>query len=507
MGDNAKADEILQKIQGIKDYVGTTNEHTKAELNERIDKVAGDAKELVEVEMAKVRQESVGANSPLDAEQAFYLEQKGGLFGGKFRMPYRKMLSLPKTSQLNPDEQERHNTIKDLHDATVLHYYALSAKATKPGMDQRWVMGELQKTEDFKLYSSHLESAGYFKTGELIDPSATPGSYLDFTLLSSQLIDMVREGGQVASFFPRITLTRAKQDFPAFRGDTEAVLGGGMTPAVPYVNHSQITANPFATEEAFKTPTLGEIGFTASHCIGFLAYTDDQLEDSIVPILPMLREQASVMIARAIDNCIINGDKTASHQDSNVSAPSFQKAWYGLRFAAQSGALPGAHTTDLVGDIVSGDFNTLMQSMGKYAQDPSKLVCFLNVLDWLKLGADTTLLTVQNVGLDRATIRKGVVQQVHGVDVALSEFVPRYLDATGVYNAANTDGAMIMCRPDRWWLAQKNQLDIETVRVPAALGNFIQADVRVDFQPLDLNKGTYQFAAGAAPVEVGLIEN
>jgi len=508
---NAKADAVIQKINDLKAHVGTTNEHTKAEINERIDQVAEDAKHLVEVEMTKLRQESVGANSPVTPEQAFYMEQKGGMFGGKFRMPYKKMISLPPNEQLNGNETERLRTIHDLHDACVLRWYSLQSK-TKPGQDSNWMWSEMAKTDDFKLYTNHLQSAGYMKAGgELMDPSATPGSYLDFTLLSSQLIGMVEEGAKVAPLFPKITLSRAKQDFPAFRGDTKAVLGGGVSPAIPQVDHSGITSNPYGTATAFLQPTLGNIGFDAEHCLGFLAYTDDQLEDSVVPILPMLREQAAVMISRAIDDAIINGDVTATHMDSSRTAPAFAKAWYGLRYAALAD-----HSTDLTHSIASADFNTLMQGapaisftggMGKYAADPSKLVCLLNVLDWLKLGVDATLLSVQNVGLDRAGIREGVVQIVHGIPIHLSEFVPRDLASTGVYSATPTHAVMILFRPDRWWLAQKNQIDIETVRVPAALGNWIQADVRVDFQPLDLDKGTFDFPDGvASPVEVGIID-
>lgn len=508
MSGNATADDILKKLHDVQEHVANTVDKNSAELNQRVDAVAEDAKKALD-EVQAWRRENVNIDVPPDDIQALYLEQKGGLFGGKFRMPYKKMISLPPTSMLNASEQERVNTIHNLHDACALRWYAL-AKEKKTGQDDSWVMRQIAETDDFKLYVKHLEQAGYMKAGELIDPSATPGSYLDFTLLSSQLIGLVREGGQVAPLIPRITLTRANQDFPAFRGDTEAVLGSGLaTSPVPFVDHADLNTAPHGDVGLYVQPTLGEIGFSAVHCIGALAFTDDQIEDSIVPILPMLREQASIMITRALDHAIISGDDTATHMDA-VAAPSFQKAWDGLRFAANSGVVPGTslglHTTDDGGAFDANTVATAIQLMGKYAQNPESVYALVNVIDWLKLASDNDLKTVQNFGIDRAGLREGVVRQVYGVNMVVSEFVPRDLDVLdGQRAGADNRAAVIFFRPDRWWLAQKNELNVESVRVAAGLANYILADLRVDFMPLDLNKGTAQFGAGPAPVEVKLV--
>ncbi len=474
------ADEILKKFHDVMEKMSQANEN----LLEKVDKVQADATQALD-EMKAWKAENVSMTAPLDEVAAMYAQQRGGIFGGKFKLPMKKMLSFPASSgTLNGGEQERLKTIQDLHDANTLRYWAY-AKKMRPGEDSASLMARMAETDDFKLYCNHLVAAGYAKgANDLLNPAAGTGANLDFTLLSAQLIDLMRLEALLPAQFTTMTLTRKTQEFPALRAGVKAVLGGGV--GLPEDDATLLTVTPPAG--AIKKPTFGQVQFSAVHCLGFIMYTDDMLEDSIVPLLPILRAQAVSMINDAKEDAIVNGDTTATHMDDDIATPNFAVAWDGMRKMADE----TEGTFDKGDAIISPlDANLMMRKMGKYAKKLSDLVWVMNITDWLILAADAELRTVDKAG-DRATLRQGVVNQVSGVDIVLSAEIRRDLGLAGAHvgtPSLDVFATTVLFNRTRFWLAEKNQLDIEMVRVPQALGNWIQADLRVDFQAIDKNTG------------------
>ena len=470
------ADDVLKSVHDVKEIM----QNELKTVGERLTEAKGLAEQAL-ASQAELRRQFVSPGAPVTVEQGEHAAQKGGLFEGRFKLGYQKMIDLsPTSAALLPRDRERLKAIQDLHDAVVIRFYTESRKFQAYQHDK--VMEAVTSSVDFQLYAQQLINAGYAKAAnDILNPAGGTGVNLDFTLLSSQLIDLVRISAIVANQFQRIPLTRAKQEFPALRSDTKSVLGGGLTPALPGTDPATITAVP--PTAGILRPGFGQVAFACIHNLGFIMWTDDMAEDSVVPFLPLIREQGGIMIARGEDAAIINGDTQTTHIDTDTTNTyDIRKAWNGLRRL-------GMNNEDATtAGVAAADFNLLMRLMGKYARNPGELVMFMNVIDWLKLAADTTLTTVDKIGIDRATLRTGVIDRVFGVDIVVTEEVRRDLAVDGEYDGTTTDNTvLIMCNRTRFWLGQKGETKVEQVRVPQALGNWLQVDVREDFKPLDLD--------------------
>lgn len=468
------ADDVLKSIHDVKEIM----QNNQKTMDERVNEAKGLAERALAQQDA-FRKEFVSPNAPITDEQGAYATQNKGLFEGRFKLGYQKMIDLsPSNPALLPRDSERLKTIQDLHDAVLIRFWTEAYKQSHYVHER--VMEKVAASLDFQLYAQQLVAAGYAKAAnDILNPVGGTGANLDFTLLSSQMVDLVRLSVRVAAQFRTIPLTRAKQEFPALRSDTKSVLGGGVS--LPSNDPAGIGAVPPAN--AILRPGFGQVAFAAVHNLGFIMWTDDMAEDSVVPFLPLIREQGAIMLARGRDAAIINGDVQTTHIDSDTTAAyDIRKAWNGLRRLGMN------NEDNTAAGIVALDFNTLMKLMGKYAQNPADLVMFMNIIDWLKLAADSTLLTVDKIGIDRATLRTGVTDRVFGVDIVVTEEVRRDLAVDGEYDGVTTDNTvLIMCNRNRFWLGQKGETKVEQVRVPQALGNWLQVDVREDFKPLDLD--------------------
>ena len=84
-----------------------------------------------------------------------------------------------------------------------------------------------------------------------------------------------------------------------------------------------------------KVPGAFEIPMTAKKMAVRVITSTELGEDSIIPALPYIKNKISTAIATAIDDCILNGDTSSTHQDTNVTlAYDHRKAWKGLRYYA-----------------------------------------------------------------------------------------------------------------------------------------------------------------------------
>lgn len=498
------ADEILKQVSDVKDIM----QNQLKTLDERIVEAKGVAEQALTMQKA-LRKETVSPDGPMTDEQGRFATQRGGLFEGRFKLGLQKMLDLPASNPMLLDrDKERLRAVQDLHDAVVIRYWHESMKAGR-FTNHEQVIEKVRSSFDFQLYQQHLVAAGYEKAAnEILNPIAgtAGGQNLDFTLLSSQLIDLVRVSVVVAAQFRTVPLTRARQEFPALRTDTKSILGGsilGGSIGVPLPANDPSAPTTFPPSTAIVRPGFGQVAFNCIHNLGFIPWTDDMVDDSVVPFLPMIRDQGSIMIARGRDAAIINGDVQATHIDTDVTAATdIRKAWNGLRRLGQNNRF------DAAGVPLAVHFNSMMKLLGKYAQNPAQLVMFFNVIDWLALAADPQLATVDKIGIDRATLRQGVIDRVSGVDIVVTEEIRRDLDIDGEYDGTPTDNTtFILANRERFWLGVKGETKVEEVRVPQALANWLQVDVREDFKPLDLDDTVSPLifpTGGSVPVAVAV---
>ena len=488
-GENAVLDKVLSEINGAKtelfaqiDEGLKSKDEQLAEFTKRF--------ESIESQLSDFRKNFVAPGSPVSQLTGEAASQRGGLFEGQFKLPYAKAIELSHQDPiLRSSDAERLQTTKMLHDAVALRVWR--EMATNRNLTQSEAIDNVRKTSDFHNYVQALDSTGYLHAGEITNPEDVPGSYFDFTILTSNLIDLVRQSLVVANQFPMVPLPRAKTDYPALRGDVKGILGGGV--AWPARDNADLVAVP--NTNARLQPTFGDVSFVASHCLGFLLYSDDWFEDSVIPVMNLMMEQARIMIARAWDDAVLNGDNTATHMDVDVTAAyDFNKAWDGLRKLSEN------NWVDHAGAVMNlAAVRALRKSMGKYAQKPQDLVYFFGLQEWFYLlQNEASLQTVNTIGIDRATLRTGVIDSLEGSDVVVSEFVRADLPDDGMYDGVTTTKTCLTAAArSRFWHGMKGGTKVETVRVPASGATWIQANARSDFQAIDKDSADNVFAVSS----------
>jgi hypothetical protein len=470
------------------------------------------------------------SNAPVSDEDSRIMES--GVFDSEIKPDYQRMMTLRKENELirGTSDAERIRRLQNYNDVVNLRFHCLKARH-----DTATAIKLLVRTQDCQMFAREMVRAGYAASkeeildpvnGKLVQAAETranemqwPGNTtagldnLSFELLSSQLLDKVDLGLRVAANVRQIPLTRSQQKFPKLLSDSMAVRGTGGDEA-PRENDPVTTEPALPDPTRFTRPGFGSVSFDCEHLMSYLIFNDDQLEDSIIPWLPLMREQAALAIARGLDHCIFNGDDTTTgaqdHMDGISPSPDdpydIRRCWDGLRYicyghrihespdtlAACSVILASASPTGT--NLQALDIHNGKKIMGKYALNPSDVVYMGTVGMHYDLMKDADVKTVDKFG-DLATIRRGVLAQVYGVDLMWTEFAPTTAVSTTGVGTGGATGVGVMWNKDRFMLGRFDRVVIEATRWAPKLYTIIQADVRMDFQPIE----TPPFNTAAGP--------
>jgi HK97 family phage major capsid protein len=293
------------------------------------------------------------------------------------------------------------------------------------------------------------------------------------TGFSADLVDRVNLELKVASLFNRITMPQDPFTLPIkSTGATVYKLGESQT---EHESATKITK----TEVTTTNVTLASTKLGAR-----VNFSEELSEDSIVPILPMLRAELARSMAEGIENTIINGDTTALHQDSDVTASTdVRKSWKGLRKLTNSGGKVSLATFNLE------NLRSIRTAMGKYGVSPSKLAIVTGISGYIQLlgikdsSGNVVVTTIDKYG-PNATIVTGELAKIDGIPIIVSEHVRENLNASGVYDGTTTTKTILLLVyrdalliGDRRTFTLKTDEDIETDQT------ILVATQRLDFQP------------------------
>ncbi len=348
---------------------------------------------------------------------------------------------------------------------------------------------EFQKQADLLLVTSNI----LFRKGQGVYPIEKLAAYAGFksfiendselkkamttstqanwipTDFSRDFVDAVGLELKVAALFPEITMPRGTMDFSQ---------KGSFSTAYKKTQGSNGTASPDITD------TKGTL--STSTIMDYLEVSDELEQDAAFAQAPMLRSDAITAIARAIENCIINGDTTTVHMDSDVTLSYDQKTcWKGLR----KHALANGYTTDL-STLNSDTLTALLASMGNFGAEPSKLALIIGVAGRVKLinlkdnQNNKVYLENGTPGAMSVSMVPGAVGSLAGSPVILSEFCRENLNASGVYDGTTTTkGTMLWVRKDGFVRGVVNSIKVETDRNIQSQVNQLAFSTRMDFQP------------------------
>lgn len=242
--------------------------------------------------------------------------------------------------------------------------------------------------------------------------------------LSAALIERVNLELLVAPLFVNVDMPTNPFDIPA-RAVSRTRLG----------KVAENTADTGQTGWLKVTPGTRKVTLTAVKFGGESLVSRDLEEDSLIAILPFIEEELTDYMAADFEDCLVNGDTTGSHQDSDVSASTDpRKNFNGLRKLAISAA-----KTDLsnAAPTVANTVRANRKKMLKYGVRPADLAHVMSINAYIQLLADSAVLTLEKYG-PYATILTGELGKVDGSPIIVSEYVRSDLNASGVYDGTTT---------------------------------------------------------------------
>lgn len=300
------------------------------------------------------------------------------------------------------------------------------------------------------------------------------------TMFSSALHDIIQPRLVVSSLFSTITMPAPTYVSPVMGADMIAYLASETLEAT---GGTKVTSNTFTTKK--MTLTAKKLGAR-------ILTSNEFVEDSLVPVIPLILQQIGKSLARARDNATLNGDTTAPHMDNDVTAADdARKIWKGVRWYAKNGPAD-ARVDGSAGDLLIRDhLMEVRKGMKQYGLPGAGVVYIVGYSGLVELllakddAGNNVLLTVDKYG-PGAVIRNGEVGSIMGVPVVLSEFLREDVDATGVHSAGpNTFAQIIAVNTEAFTFGERrvvtiqrlNELYAETDQI-AFVGFW-----RGDFQP------------------------
>ena len=302
--------------------------------------------------------------------------------------------------------------------------------------------------------------------------TATDGSGADFVPIgfSANLIDDIRLQLKVSALFNTITL-------PAKSGAFEAPIRGARQRA--YLIGEPRTNDP-SKIPAGEIPT-GSIVFNAKRHGLRLLFTDDMDEDSAVAIMPLVLEELAQAIADGQEDAIVNGDVTATHQDSDVTgADDVRKSFPGLRFL--SGGASGTAAIDISTFSIE-NVRAIRKAMGKYGVNPNDLAWIVSISAMIQMLSIDEVLTMDKIGT-KATILNGQLASLDGSPVVVSEFMRQDLNTSGVFDGATETDTSILLAHRRSFVSgiKPSGIQVDTDKDIETLMNVAVISRRLDFQ-------------------------
>lgn len=311
--------------------------------------------------------------------------------------------------------------------------------------------------------------------------SSLGSSYWVPTGFSARLLEKVRLELAVAKLFEEFPMPRSPFMFPVWLSDLTAYNFAENTAST---GQTAITGTPLTTNQV-----MGRVTFTGKG-IGTHAITSKFFEeDSIVPVLPFLQRAIVQAIRNGIEDCIINGDTTATHQDYDTEQLTLPAAvtWDGLRDHAI------ANTTNACVDAGGAMINTTANFvdhvlaarglMGKYGVLPQNLGFIVSpAVHNQMLGIEAFATAASLAGGTGTNVQGTFGFNPFGMQMVVSEWMRQDMAATGVNTTGgpNTFTGCLLVHKGSWILGTLRNMTIQVLRETLAL--YDQDDVLVTWR-------------------------
>jgi len=371
--------------------------------------------------MLKEILEKMAGNKPLEQEENDFLAK------------------LDVQNKDKPEPQRKLTLVDDgvktrkISDIMALPATALNSeeKEIQRHMDDAYIVSSVLKKDprQLKMWNDPFNRSSALKKA-MDEATANEGQEFVPTLLSADFINRFRLEAKVAALF---------NDYPMPSNPWKMPYYAGMNASNFYFVGESTSDSP--TGSPPSTPGTDAQTLTAKKFKARVLFSDELNEDSVVAVLPMLRADLIKSGAEAVEDAIINGDVTATHQDSDVtSSQDRRKAWSGLRKLC-----PVGPKIDLSTFTTMAHYQGLLKLMGKYGMNPKDMAVIVGAVAYNKFRALTApgMLTLQEYG-PQAVLLTGEAGAALGSPIILSEYIRENLNASGVYDGTTTTYTIVL---------------------------------------------------------------
>ncbi len=231
---------------------------------------------------------------------------------------------------------------------------------------------------------------------------------------------------------------------------------------VPYLKSVPSTDDP--SQFTASSLTTAQRSITASSFAVRAQIDEDASEDSVISAFDQVRSEAVAALTDGMEDAIINGDSTASHQDLGVvgsptkwnirgrwgdittTATDHRRGFVGLRARATD----VSSTTDQNAAQTFAGFMTARAKLDSPHGIAGSLVCIVSP-EYLiaKMMEFSQVLTLDKFGAN-ATVLTGQLGSLGGVPLIYSELVGADLAATGLHTGTGATTGMLLLNRDRF---------------------------------------------------------
>jgi HK97 family phage major capsid protein len=216
-----------------------------------------------------------------------------------------------------------------------------------------------------------------------------------------------------------------------------------------------------------------------------VGFSSELVEDAIVPVLKLYREEAARALANAIDQALLNGDTVTAASgniNSDQAAPPATApylAFDGLRKLALAGAAINMNGTPTLAKLREVRF-----ALGaRYAIRPSELAWIVDGATYAKLLGLEEFLTMDKAGA-HATAQTGQLGLVDGVAVFVSAEMPQ-TEADGKVGASNSKGQAVCVYRPGWTVGYRRRITLHVDHIAYTDSYQLTATVRLAFAAHD----------------------
>jgi hypothetical protein len=230
------------------------------------------------------------------------------------------------------------------------------------------------------------------------------------------------------------------------------ILPGALEAALPSWPMKRPTQNiPIISDRFYgrlqgETDTFGvqslsssSVSATAKSNVVHTEIYQDFMDDQDPSIMNKIRQDLALGIPRSMERALLNGDDSGTHMDTDVTvATDFRKAFKGLRKLALDNSGNGS-LIDAEGNVISLEIlRKLWRKMPKSMKSNLRWIYSPTTNVDVGSGAIPEVQTVQNVGMQAATILNGEPIPFFGIKPIESEYMREDLTSAGVYGGALT---------------------------------------------------------------------